>query len=123
MKDFEQHFNDGSHKWDAFNSHASVPNNPEYTPPRFGDWEFKKSISGSLDLMHEGKEYFVQVFIRADRQNSTIIPSADNISTHPFSVNKFGITAVFDLDITECVLNEIERRVFDNIEMLDNITD
>jgi hypothetical protein len=123
MNQFENHFNDGAYKWDAFNSHASVPANPQYTPPRFQPWEFKRGVSGSLDITHEGKQYFVQVFIRADRQNSTTIPSADNISTHSFSVNKFGISPVYDLDITECVLSEIEKRIFNNVEMLDNLTE
>ena len=122
MNQFEDNFNDGAYKWDAFNKHASVPPRPEVIEPRFQPWEFKAGTTGSLQI---GK-YHVDVFI-SDRKNSTVEPTPDNVNIYILGIcereeNEYDGHEVYK-QVKEEVLKEIESRIFKNVEILDNLTE
>ena len=122
MNQFENNFNDGMYKWDAFNSHASVPPRPEVIEARFQPWEFKAGTTGSLQI---GK-YHVDVFL-SDRKNSTVEPTPDNVNIYILGIcereeNEYDGHEVYK-QVKEEVLKEIESRIFKNVEILDNLTE
>ena len=122
MNQFEDNFNDGMYKWDAFNKYTSVPPRPEVIEARFQPWEFKAGVTGWLQI----GRYHVDVFI-SDRKNSTVEPTADNVSIYILGIcereeNEYDGYEIYKQVKAACI-EEMERRIYDNKEMFDNLKD
>ena len=122
MNQFENNFNDGMYKWDAFNKYTSVPPRPEVIEARFQPWEFKAGVTGWLQI----GRYHVDVFL-SNRKNSTVEPTSENVSIYILGIceteeNEYEGYEIYKQVKAACI-EEMERRIFNNVEIIDNLTE
>lgn len=129
MTDYEANFiyPAGSDKYTG----TALPDRTPIAETRFKHDDFKTCINGTLKI----NSYHVEVYIHTGRKN-TVIPSTDNVSIYIYTENRFGRSFIREddedsglregtyklyADMQAAVLQEIESRVMDNLEYLDDL--